>query len=99
MCAFGLKFPIDVPKIELLGASTDRIGSGNKLTPKKTFVVAKTRHLMQRSSKRVRCLQDSGCPSSWIYGMVRNWNTDEVYMVVFTVVQNLVRIDAVVLIL
>jgi len=34
MCAFGLKFPIDLPKIELLGAFTDRIGSGNKLTPK-----------------------------------------------------------------
>jgi len=32
-------------------------------------------------------------------GGVRNWTTDEVYMVVFTVVQNLVRIDAVGLIL
>jgi len=55
ICAFSLKFPIDIPKIELLVAFTDRIGSGDEQPSKD--MVAKTRHLMQRSSKSVPCLR------------------------------------------
>jgi len=63
--------------------------------------------LHQISSKSVKQLrrygsflisQDGGCPPSWIC-LSLFWTTREAYLVVFTGVQNLVEIDAVVLII
>ena len=83
------------------------MGSGNNETLKSHLWLRK--HVIWCKDRQNRCIRCGDIAIFDIFKMaavrhlgfvgVRNWTTHEVYLVVFTIVQNLVGIDAVGLIL
>jgi len=106
-CEFGSKTPIQAPKIGVLGllplkwgAVTTEFSKGTCGCENTSFgaKIVKIGAIVAEISRFFDIFKMAAVRHLGFVG-VQNWSTHEVYMVLFTVVQNLVGIDAVGLIL